>query len=81
VFVGPSGLMQGDVITGIENCPVKDLDSWYTCLEDIWGSEPVGYCVSNDNIVRFANNSEGSLFSHSNSLFYFLYASYVNEFL
>jgi len=49
------------VITGIETCPVKDLDSWYTCLEKLWESEPAGFCVNNETLLKFSNNTEGKL--------------------
>ncbi|CAG7719303.1 unnamed protein product [Allacma fusca] len=55
---GPSGLERGDVIIGIENCPVENLDSWLTCLESIWKVHPVGYCLMSDSIAKFSNNSE-----------------------
>lgn len=58
-LVGPGGLVRGDVITGIEDCPVRDLDSWLTCLENIWEADPVGYCVQNEIVSRLSNNSEG----------------------
>ncbi|CAL8072952.1 unnamed protein product [Orchesella dallaii] len=56
---GPGGLVRGDVITGIEDCPVRDLDSWLTCLENIWEADPVGYCVQNEIVSRLSNNTEG----------------------
>lgn len=53
--------MRGDVITGIEDCQVRDLNSWLTCLENIWEADPVGYCVQNEMVSRLSNNSEGYL--------------------
>lgn len=65
-IVGPGGLVRGDVITGIEDCPVRDLDSWLTCLENIWEADPVGYCVQNEIVSRLSNNSEGNNTSFAN---------------
>lgn len=50
--------MQGDIIFGIEKCPVQDLNSWFTCLESIWEAEPLGFCLDTDRVRKYSNHSE-----------------------
>jgi len=38
---------------------VHDTESWMNCLEEIWKTDPAGYCIQNETIYRFSNNTEG----------------------
>lgn len=70
-------MVRGDVITGIEDCHVRDLDSWLTCLENIWEADPVGYCVQNEIVSRLSNNSEGKRNECINNIFSLHYTHFT----
>ncbi|XP_034718686.1 membrane-bound transcription factor site-2 protease [Etheostoma cragini] len=42
---GPRGLSVGDIVTGLEDCPVRGVDDWSTCLSRISLTPQTGYCV------------------------------------
>ncbi|XP_055855973.1 membrane-bound transcription factor site-2 protease [Episyrphus balteatus] len=46
---GERGLQANDIITEINDCRVRDIDSWYDCLIQSLRTKP-GYCVSSDFI-------------------------------
>lgn len=46
---GERGLNDYDIITQINDCHVRDIDSWYDCLIQSLRTKP-GYCVSSDFI-------------------------------
>ncbi|XP_039646467.1 membrane-bound transcription factor site-2 protease isoform X2 [Perca fluviatilis] len=42
---GPRGLSVGDIVTGLEDCPVRGVDDWSSCLSRISFTPQTGYCV------------------------------------
>jgi len=61
-LVGEKGLQANDVITHINDCQVKDIDSWYGCLIESIRQQPA-YCISNDFVL---NHDESIPVFHSN---------------
>lgn len=43
---GPSGLLQSNVITSINQCAVSDTSTWKKCLADALRNPTPGYCIS-----------------------------------
>uniref|UniRef100_A0A1I8Q6A4 Membrane-bound transcription factor site-2 protease n=1 Tax=Stomoxys calcitrans TaxID=35570 RepID=A0A1I8Q6A4_STOCA len=60
---GDRGLVEGNVITQINDCDVVNEDSWYNCLLKALRSKP-GFCVSSD-FIRL--NDESIEISHHSS--------------
>lgn len=42
---GPRGLSMGDIVTALEDCPVRGVDDWNSCLSHLSHSPQTGYCV------------------------------------
>ncbi|XP_060949655.1 membrane-bound transcription factor site-2 protease [Limanda limanda] len=42
---GPRGLSVGDIVTGLEDCPVGGVEDWSSCLSHLSHSPQTGYCV------------------------------------
>lgn len=42
---GPRGLSVGDIVTGLEDCPVKGVEDWSSCLSHLSHTPQTGYCV------------------------------------
>lgn len=42
---GPRGLSVGDIITGLEDCPVSGVEDWTSCLSHLSHTPQMGYCV------------------------------------
>lgn len=42
---GPRGLSVGDIVTGLEDCPVKGVEDWSSCLFHLSHTPQTGYCV------------------------------------
>ncbi|XP_071387432.1 membrane-bound transcription factor site-2 protease isoform X1 [Centroberyx affinis] len=42
---GPRGLSVGDIVTGLEDCPVKGVEDWANCLSHLSHTPQTGYCV------------------------------------
>ncbi|XP_053268334.1 membrane-bound transcription factor site-2 protease [Pleuronectes platessa] len=42
---GPRGLSVGDIVTGLEDCPVRGVEDWSSCLSHLSHSPQTGYCV------------------------------------
>ncbi len=61
-LLGEKGFQVNDVVTHINGCPVKDLDSWYNCLLESIRQQPA-YCISNDFVL---NHDESIPVFHSN---------------
>lgn len=60
---GDKGLMEGNIITQINDCAVYNEDTWYTCLLKALRSKPA-FCVSSD-FIRL--NDESIEISHHSS--------------
>lgn len=60
---GDRGLMEGNVITQINDCDVYNEDTWFGCLLDSLRAKP-GFCVSSD-FIRL--NDESIEISHHSS--------------
>ncbi|XP_062415276.1 membrane-bound transcription factor site-2 protease isoform X1 [Pungitius pungitius] len=43
---GPRGLSPGDIVTGLEDCPVGGVEDWSSCLSRLSQTPQTGYCVS-----------------------------------
>ncbi|KAL1006228.1 hypothetical protein UPYG_G00069510 [Umbra pygmaea] len=43
---GPRGLYVGDMVTALEDCDVRNVDDWHSCLTASIHSPQPGYCVS-----------------------------------
>ncbi|KAG9485746.1 membrane-bound transcription factor site-2 protease [Eleutherodactylus coqui] len=43
---GPRGLFVRDIITQVQDCPVKSVDDWHKCLNDISLKPQTGFCIS-----------------------------------
>lgn len=61
-LLGEKGLRVNDVVTHINSCSVKNLDSWYGCLLESLTQQPA-YCISNDFVL---NHDESIPVFHSN---------------
>lgn len=44
-MLGPSGLLEQDIIYEINNCSVKHSDDWYDCILSTVNQSALGYCV------------------------------------
>uniref|UniRef100_A0A1A8EJV4 Membrane-bound transcription factor site-2 protease n=1 Tax=Nothobranchius korthausae TaxID=1143690 RepID=A0A1A8EJV4_9TELE len=42
---GPRGLSVGDIVTGLESCPVRGVEDWSNCLSHLSHVQQTGYCV------------------------------------
>ncbi|XP_024136193.1 membrane-bound transcription factor site-2 protease [Oryzias melastigma] len=42
---GSRGLSVGDIVTALEDCPVRGVEDWTGCLSRLSGSPQTGYCV------------------------------------
>ncbi|TNN38758.1 Membrane-bound transcription factor site-2 protease [Liparis tanakae] len=42
---GPRGLSVGDIVTGLEDCPVGGVEDWSRCLSRLARAPQTGYCV------------------------------------
>ncbi|KAG8009611.1 Membrane-bound transcription factor site-2 protease [Nibea albiflora] len=42
---GPRGLSVGDIVTGLEDCPVRGVEDWSSCLSHLSRTPQTGYCV------------------------------------
>ncbi|XP_074549580.1 membrane-bound transcription factor site-2 protease [Halichoeres trimaculatus] len=42
---GPRGLSVGDIVTGLEDCPVRGVEDWSSCLSRLSHTPQTGYCV------------------------------------
>lgn len=42
---GPRGLSVGDIVTGLEDCPVSGVEDWTHCLSLLSRTPQTGYCV------------------------------------
>uniref|UniRef100_A0A3Q3LTK9 Membrane-bound transcription factor site-2 protease n=1 Tax=Mastacembelus armatus TaxID=205130 RepID=A0A3Q3LTK9_9TELE len=42
---GPRGLSVGDIVTGLEDCPVRAVEDWSSCLSHLSHTPQTGYCV------------------------------------
>lgn len=42
---GPRGLSVGDIVTGLEDCPVRGVEDWSSCLFHLSHTSQTGYCV------------------------------------
>ncbi|XP_063730150.1 LOW QUALITY PROTEIN: membrane-bound transcription factor site-2 protease [Eleginops maclovinus] len=47
---GPRGLSIGDIVTGLEDCPVKGVEDWSSCLSRVSHSPQTGYCVPSSSL-------------------------------
>ncbi|KAJ6649453.1 Membrane-bound transcription factor site-2 protease [Pseudolycoriella hygida] len=61
-LLGEKGLQTNDIVTHINGCQVKDLDSWYGCLLESIRQQPA-YCISNDFVL---NHDESIHVYHTN---------------
>uniref|UniRef100_A0A668A4I8 Membrane-bound transcription factor site-2 protease n=1 Tax=Myripristis murdjan TaxID=586833 RepID=A0A668A4I8_9TELE len=41
---GPRGLSVGDIVTGLEDCPVRGVEDWAHCLSHLSHTPQTGYC-------------------------------------
>uniref|UniRef100_A0A8C6SJF1 Membrane-bound transcription factor site-2 protease n=1 Tax=Neogobius melanostomus TaxID=47308 RepID=A0A8C6SJF1_9GOBI len=46
---GPRGLSVGDIVTGLEDCPVSGVEDWTHCLSLLSHTPQTGYCVASAN--------------------------------
>ncbi|XP_066595263.1 membrane-bound transcription factor site-2 protease [Prorops nasuta] len=51
--LGPSGLLQTDVIYKLNNCAVKHSDDWYYCILQATQQPAQGYCVKQSFVQEF----------------------------
>ncbi|XP_028333105.1 membrane-bound transcription factor site-2 protease [Gouania willdenowi] len=42
---GPRGLSVGDIVTGLESCPVRGVEDWTSCLSHLSHVPQTGYCI------------------------------------
>ncbi|XP_075903471.1 membrane-bound transcription factor site-2 protease [Nelusetta ayraudi] len=42
---GPRGLSVGDIVTALEDCPVRSVEDWSSCLFHLSHTPQTGYCV------------------------------------
>ncbi|MBN3299158.1 MBTP2 protease, partial [Amia calva] len=56
---GPRGLFVGDLVTRLEDCAVRGVEDWHSCLKDISHRGQTGYCVNAASIQHGRGNSRG----------------------
>lgn len=61
-LLGPKGLEEGDIITSINSCEIRNEVSWFGCLLESLQSQPA-YCISPDFVHL---NDESVPISHKN---------------
>lgn len=42
---GARGLFVGDLVTHLEDCPVRSVEDWHACIKDISHRPQTGYCI------------------------------------
>lgn len=42
---GPRGLAVGDLVTSLEDCPIRGVSDWSSCLSHLSHNPQTGYCV------------------------------------
>ncbi|XP_056595031.1 membrane-bound transcription factor site-2 protease isoform X1 [Triplophysa dalaica] len=42
---GPRGLFLGDLVTHLEDCPVRGVQDWHNCIQHLSHNPQAGYCV------------------------------------
>ncbi|XP_066534212.1 membrane-bound transcription factor site-2 protease isoform X1 [Hoplias malabaricus] len=47
---GPRGLFVGDLVTHLEDCTVKGVEDWHSCIHQITHQPQSGYCVPTDTL-------------------------------
>jgi hypothetical protein len=57
-LAGPSGLQMGDKVLTLNQCQVKDLDSWYQCILSAINHASPGYCISSDLVNEYDESVE-----------------------
>jgi len=57
-LLGPSGLQTGDKILALNQCHVKDFDTWYHCILSAINHANPGYCISSE-VVKEHDESIG----------------------
>ncbi|CAB4054669.1 Dynactin subunit 5 [Lepeophtheirus salmonis] len=61
---GPTPLEVYDVITGVNNCPVKDSSDWRRCIIQSIVNPAIGYCLETKDIrMNTPNKSDSKRFS------------------
>ncbi|XP_077150723.1 membrane-bound transcription factor site-2 protease [Ranitomeya variabilis] len=49
---GPRGLFVRDIITHIQDCPVRSVDDWHKCLSDVSLKPQSGFCVTTASLQQ-----------------------------
>ncbi|XP_064487641.1 membrane-bound transcription factor site-2 protease-like [Ornithodoros turicata] len=78
---GPSGLMAGDHIVGVDNCTVSDIESWKSCLISAIRLPQYGLCQKVDLVQpETTSGSHGDCCNgNPNSLCFAYTGSYVKQ--
>lgn len=63
-LTGSRGIAVGDIITSINDCRVKDIDSWYKCLVNAI-KHPPAYCIPSEYVLE---HDESVQVSHTNGV-------------
>jgi hypothetical protein len=61
-LLGPSGLQTGDKILALNQCEVKDFDTWYHCIVSAVNHPTPGYCVSSELLKEHDESTVGKEF-------------------
>ncbi|XP_036376758.1 membrane-bound transcription factor site-2 protease [Megalops cyprinoides] len=70
---GPRGLFVGELVTQLEDCPVRGVEDWHSCLRQLSHSPQTGYCVPSTSLQlswpggRVYKRLDGSMECCSNS--------------
>jgi hypothetical protein len=81
-LLGPLGLQTGDKVLALNQCQVKDHDTWYQCIQSAANHANPGYCVSAE-LVREQDEStagkEITWVSQMKTIIFSFYFNLLNE--
>uniref|UniRef100_A0A3Q3W0C1 Membrane-bound transcription factor site-2 protease n=1 Tax=Mola mola TaxID=94237 RepID=A0A3Q3W0C1_MOLML len=64
---GPRGLSVGDIVTGLEDCPVRGVEDWTSCLFHLSHFPQSGYCVPVASLQPTFKRLDGTMDCCSNN--------------
>jgi hypothetical protein len=58
-LLGPSGLQRGDKVLALNQCQIKDYDTWYQCIQSAVSHASPGYCISSELVKEHDESTAG----------------------
>uniref|UniRef100_A0A671XL38 Membrane-bound transcription factor site-2 protease n=1 Tax=Sparus aurata TaxID=8175 RepID=A0A671XL38_SPAAU len=74
---GQRGLSVGDIVTGLEDCPVRGVEDWSSCLSHLSHTPQTGYCVPVSSLQPTFKRLDGTMDCCSNNSLTDLCFSYM----